>query len=189
MKRPGIFPEVWAGIECTVNRVGDRYFDHCARNGHRDRPEDLDRFADLGIRALRCPFLWETIAPKGVDQADWTDADRRLDRLRRLDLRPIAGLVHHGSGPVHTSLIDPGFAEGLAAYAAGFARRYPWVEDYTPVNEPLTTARFSALYGHWYPHLRDPRAFARALLHQCRGTVLAMERIREVNPAARLVQT
>ena len=31
------------------------------------------------------------------------------------------------------------------------AERYPWVEDYTPVNEPLTTARFSGLYGHWYP--------------------------------------
>ena len=23
---------------------------------------------------------------------------------------------------------------------------------WTPINEPLTTARFSALYGHWYPH-------------------------------------
>jgi dTDP-4-dehydrorhamnose reductase len=60
---------------------------------------------------------------------------------------------------------------------------------YTPVNEPLTTARFSGLYGHWYPHAADPKAFARALLHQCRGVVLAMERIREVNPKAQLVQT
>ena len=23
------------------------------------------------------------------------------------------------------------------------------------MNEPLTTARFSGLYGHWYPHLND----------------------------------
>lgn len=187
---PGVLPEIWAGIESTVNRVGDRYFDQCARNGHWGRwSSDLDRFVSLGIRALRCPFLWEKIAPRGAPQADWTLTDQRLDRLQRLNLRPIAGLVHHGSGPPHTSLIDPGFADGLSAYAAAFAQRYPWVEDYTPVNEPLTTARFSALYGLWYPHLHDAPSFLRALLIQCRAIVLAMRAIRRVNPRARLIQT
>jgi dTDP-4-dehydrorhamnose reductase len=124
-----------------------------------------------------------------VGKARWDFADRPLERLLRLKLRPIAGLVHHGSGPPETSLVDPGFAPGLAAYAAAFARRYPWVEDYTPVNEPLTTARFSALYGHWYPHLRDDRSFLRALFIQCRATVLALQAIRKVNPRARLIQT
>src|SRR3954471_4460665 len=145
MKSQATDPEVWAGIECTVNRVGDRTFDQCVRNGYRDRLEDLDRFSELGIKALRCPFLWETIAPEGVGKARWEFADHQLERLLPLKLRPIAGLVHHGSGPSDTSLVDPGFPPGLAAYAAAFARRHPWVEDYTPVNEPLTTARFSAL--------------------------------------------
>ncbi|HYE99381.1 MAG TPA: family 1 glycosylhydrolase [Planctomycetota bacterium] len=182
-------PQIWAGLECTVNRVGDRYFDQCARNGFRRRLDDLDRFAALGIRALRCPFLWETLAPHGPDRADWAFADRVLDRLSRLGLRPIAGLVHHGSGPPQTSLLDDGFAAGLAAYAGAFARRYPWVTDYTPVNEPLTTARFSGLYGLWYPHRRDDPAFVKALLVQVRATVLAMQAVRAVNPHARLVQT
>jgi dTDP-4-dehydrorhamnose reductase len=57
------------------------------------------------------------------------------------------------------------------------------------VNEPLTTARFSALYGHWYPHSRDGLSFARAVLNQCRGVVLATRAIRAVNPEAELVQT
>src|SRR3712207_7520391 len=65
------------------------------------------------------------------------------------------------------------------SYAGAVARRYPWVSDYTPVNEPLTTARFSALYGHWYPHAKDDRSFARALLNQCRAVVLAMAAIRD----------
>lgn len=69
------------------------------------------------------------------------------------------------------------------------AERYPWVCDYTPVNEPLTTARFSALYGFWHPHQRSDRDFVRALVNQVRAVVLAMRAIREVNPAARLVQT
>lgn len=69
------------------------------------------------------------------------------------------------------------------------AARYPWVEDYTPVNEPLTTARFSGLYGHWYPHASDGRSFTRAFLAQCRGVVLAMREVRALNPRARLIQT
>jgi dTDP-4-dehydrorhamnose reductase len=68
-------------------------------------------------------------------------------------------------------------------------RRYPWIEDWTPVNEPLTTARFSGLYGHWYPHARANPSFVRALLQQIHATVLAMAAIRAINPRARLVQT
>ena len=63
------------------------------------------------------------------------------------------------------------------------------MEDWTPVNEPLTTARFSGLYGHWYPHGRSDATFARCLLTQCRAVVAAMRAIREVVPHARLVQT
>ena len=182
-------PELWGGLECTVNRVHDDYFDQVERSGHGARPDDLDRFAALGIRTIRYPVLWERTAPKGILRANWRWADQRLARLRSLGITPIVGLVHHGSGPPTTSLLDSGFPEQLATYAGAVARRYPWVEQYTPVNEPLTTARFSALYGYWYPHLRNPLAAARALLHQLRGVVLAMDRIREVNPAARLVQT
>ncbi|WP_228371515.1 hypothetical protein [Trichormus azollae] len=73
--------------------------------------------------------------------------------------------------------------------ARSIAQLYPWVTYYTPVNEPLTTARFSALYGHWYPHGQEQLTFGRALLGECRGVCLAMQAIREVNPNAELVQT
>jgi dTDP-4-dehydrorhamnose reductase len=136
-------PEVWAGIECTVNRVGDQYFDQLERNGHATRLEDLDLFAELGVRAIRYPVLWERTAPNGIESADWSWADERLGRLRELGIRPIVGLVHHGSGPHHTSLIDPAFPDKLAEFARAVAERYPWVDSYTPVNEPLTTARLA----------------------------------------------
>ncbi len=182
-------PELWGGVECTVNRVGDRWLDQLRRNGHRYRISDLDRFAALGLKALRMPVLWESVAPHGLATADWTWPARRLERLRRLGLRPIVGLVHHGSGPAGTDLLDEGFVEGLARFARAAAERFPWVEDWTPINEPLTTARFSALYGHWYPHRRDAAGMVRALLVQTRATVRAMEEIRRVIPGARLVQT
>ncbi|MTJ54173.1 sugar nucleotide-binding protein [Anabaena sp. UHCC 0253] len=181
--------EVWGGVECTVNRVGEEYFDQIERNGHGTRLEDLELFAKLGLQAIRYPVLWERIAPNGLKNADWSWADVRLGRLQELGICPIVGLVHHGSGPRYTSLIDPVFPEKLAEFARAVAERYPWVRYYTPVNEPLTTARFSGLYGHWYPHGQDDLTFGRALLAECRGVCLAMQAIREVNPGAELVQT
>lgn len=181
--------ELWAGVECTVNRVGDQFFDQLELSGHSKRVDDLDLFAELGIKTMRYPVLWERTAPHDVENAEWAWADERLRRLHLLGIRPIVGLIHHGSGPRHTSLVDPRFAEDLARYARAVARRYPWVDAYTPVNEPLTTARFSGLYGFWYPHAGDELSFARAFLTQCRAVVLAMREIREVNPHAQLVQT
>ena len=108
---------IWGGVECTVNRVGDQYYDQLERSGHAARLSDLALFAEL------------------------------------------------------------------------VAERCPWVKDFSPINEPLTTARFSGLYGHWYSHERNVLSFAKALIHQCKATVLAMNAIREVIPDARLVQT
>ncbi|MFS2018512.1 family 1 glycosylhydrolase [Massilia sp. CT11-108] len=181
--------QLWGGLECTVNRVRDQYFSQMERNGHAERLQDLERFASLGIRAIRYPVLWERTAPDGIDSADWSWSDERLPVLQQLGVTPIVGLVHHGSGPRHTSLMSPDFAEKLAEYAGAVARRYPWVEYWTPVNEPCTTARFSGLNGVWYPHDTSEDGFIRALINQCRAVVLSMRAIREVNPNAKLVQT
>ncbi len=181
--------QLWGGLECTVNRVRDQYFNQLDRNGHRHHDGDIARFASLGIRAIRYPILWETTVPDDITGADWGWADRRLLALQKAGITPIAGLVHHGSGPPHTSLTDPAFATGLAKFAGAVAARYPWLTHYTPVNEPLTTARFSGLYGLWYPHGKDDNTFIQALLVQCRAIVLSMRAIRAINPAAKLVQT
>src|SRR4051812_14623522 len=89
-------PQVWAGLECTVNRVGESYFDQLDRTGHDRCPEDLARLKALGIKAIRYPVLWErTEVSDG--RYDWSWADQRLGLLRDLDLPPIVGLIHHGS--------------------------------------------------------------------------------------------
>jgi dTDP-4-dehydrorhamnose reductase len=190
MNKHGMTPlELWGGVECTVNRVQDRYFCQLTRSGHLSRADDLERFAELGITTLRYPVLWECTAPDGLDRANWAWADQQLHRLNELGIEAIVGLVHHGSGPAHTSLMDVGFCDLLGRYAGAVAARYPWVEYYTPVNEPLTTARFSGWYGLWFPHGRDDKVFGRTLIHQCMAIVCAMQAVREVNPRAKLVQT
>lgn len=181
--------ELWGGVECSVVRVGEGWRDQVSETGHDERTGDLDLIAAAGIRTLRYPVLWERVAPDRPDCRDWRWHDERLGRLRDLGISPIAGLVHHGSGPRYTDLLDPGFAQGLATHAARAAARYSWVTAWTPVNEPLTTARFSGLYGHWHPYHRDEASMLRMLVIQSRAVLLSMRAIRRVIPGARLVQT
>ncbi len=181
--------EVWAGIECTVNRVEDRYFNQCEQNGHFTREGDLERFSALGIRTLRYPILWESVAAHSPNIFNWKEADKNLTRIKELGMEPIVGLLHHGSGPLYTDLLDPDFSKKFADYAFRFAERFPWVRAYTPINEPLTTARFSGLYGFWYPHAKDDLNFLRILFNQLQASLDAMRAIRSVQPMSQWIQT
>ena len=175
--------EMWAGFECTLNRVGDRYQDQLVPRERDMRTACLRALPGLGIKAFRYRVAWEDTSTPWA----WVEEDVKF--LTEHDIKPIIGLLHHGSGPEETSLIADDFAEGLATHAAKVARKLPEIEYWTPVNEPLTTARFSALYGFWYPHERSDAAFWLALLNQTDATIAAMREIRMVNPAAKLVQT
>jgi dTDP-4-dehydrorhamnose reductase len=173
-------------MECTIARLGDTYRDQLEETHGLERSDDIARIAALGVKRLRFPVLWEAIE-RGTRNWQWHDA--QLDEVRRCGMEPIIGLVHHGSGPPHTHLLDRKFPKLLAAYAGEVARRYPWARLFTPINEPLTTARFSCLYGHWYPHRRDSGAFLQALITETRATIAAMRAIRAVIPDAKLIQT
>lgn len=56
--------ELWGGLECTINRIGDRFIDQLERCGHYERPDDLEAIAALGIRTLRYPALWGAGRPE-----------------------------------------------------------------------------------------------------------------------------
>lgn len=178
--------QLWGGVECTINRVRETFFDQLAWSKHRtNMAHDLEQIVELGIHTLRTALHWEFFEANG----NWDFFDELLGHMRRLDLLPIVGLLHHGSGPIGTDLLDRDFPAKLAEYALKVAKRYPWLTRYTPVNEPNTTSRFSCLYGHWYPHHRDMRSYTRALVNEIKGTVLSMQAIRSVQPAAQLVYT
>jgi dTDP-4-dehydrorhamnose reductase len=178
--------EIWGGVECSVVRTTTHTVDQIALSGHDRRAGDLALFAELGLRTLRFPILWERHAGHAID---WSWADARMEQMRRLGMKPIVGLLHHGCGPLADGFLAADFVEGLAGFAREVARRYPWVDAYTPVNEPLTTARFGALYGIWHPFATDPAVFGRALMNEYEATRSAMAAIRGIRPDAQLVQT
>jgi dTDP-4-dehydrorhamnose reductase len=181
-------PEIWGGIECTINRVNNTYLDQLAFSNYY-KSNFHEAVASLGVRKLRFPILWEKHQPSLDASIDWQWTSDQLNYFKDNGIDVIAGLVHHGSGPAFTNLVDPAFPELLAQYAQKVARQFPWLTYYTPVNEPLTTARFSCLYGLWYPHQRNDKSFLRALVNQVKGIVLSMQAIRKINPEAQLIQT
>jgi dTDP-4-dehydrorhamnose reductase len=182
-------PELWGGIECTINRVRDLFLDQLDCSGHYNRSGDLELLAETGIKKIRYPVLWEKHQPQKDSTIDWRWISGQLEEFQRRKIDVIAGLVHHGSGPAFTHMLDEAFPELLASYADKVIRQFPHLTYFTPVNEPLTTARFSGLYGFWYPHMADDTSFLKMLLNELKGTVLSMQAIRKVNPAAKLVQT
>jgi dTDP-4-dehydrorhamnose reductase len=134
--------------------------------------------------------LWEKTAALDPARPALAWARRRLEALRATGVEPVVTLLHHGSGPPATSLIDPDFPEKLASYAGAVAAAFPWVRRWTPINEPLTTARFSTLYGHWYPNrVDDDAAFGAAIVNEALGMLLAMKAIRAHAPGAQFVIT
>ncbi|MBD0277016.1 MAG: sugar nucleotide-binding protein [Flavisolibacter sp.] len=181
-------PEIWGGIECTINRIGDKYYDQLV-NADVYRHPHIEAIIDLGIKKVRFPVLWEKHQPTMETEIDWSWPEKQLNRFREANIDVIAGLVHHGSGPAITNLLDDHFPFLLAEYAKQVAIKFPWIKYYTPVNEPLTTARFSGLYGLWYPHKSDDKSFVRMLLNELKGVVLAMQEMRKINPAVQLIQT
>jgi len=58
-------PEVWGGIECSINRVGDRYFDQLSYSQHYKRPGDIKMISELGIKKIRYPILCVFLARSG----------------------------------------------------------------------------------------------------------------------------
>jgi dTDP-4-dehydrorhamnose reductase len=164
--------------------------DQLQYSGHYERAEkDIELFSSLGINAIRYPVIWERHQPDVGGFIDWRWTARQLNALRLNNIQPIAGLMHHGSGPPDADLLSESFPERFASYAEQVAVNFPWLEYYTPINEPLTTSRFCGLYGIWYPHKKKDKAFATILFNQLSATVLAMNAIRKVNPDAKLLQT
>src|SRR4051812_49884328 len=85
--------ELWGGVECTVNRVGDEHFDQLELNGHARRADDLRLFADLGIAALRYPVLWERTERDGESKRDWRFAGERPPPIRPPRVGPVVRVV------------------------------------------------------------------------------------------------
>ena len=120
----------------------------------------------------------------GPGQYDWSMIDEPMAELERAGPEPIVDLCHFGLPDWLGDFQNSDLAGSMGEYAGAFAKRYPWVRFYTPVNEMLVCARLSALDGTWNEQLRDESAFVRAVVNMASATVSMEDAILEVRPDA-----
>lgn len=110
--------------------------------------KDFDLVQELNIRFLRYgPPIHKTFIAAG--KYDWEFSDLTFNDLRQRQIIPIVDLCHFGVPDWIGNFQNPDFPELFAGYAVAFAKRYPWIQLYTPVNEMYICALFSAYYGWW----------------------------------------
>jgi beta-glucosidase len=179
------------GIENSIPTInnGRTRIDEMEKCGHYTHwRTDFELLKELGIQVLRYgPPLHKTFI--GPGRYDWTFADMTFGELRSRDVIPIVDLCHFGVPDWIGNFQNPDFPDLFASYAEDFARRFPWLQLYTPINEMFICAQFSAAYGWWNEQLRSDQAFVTALKHIVKANVLAMERILNVRPDALFIQS
>lgn len=150
--------------------------------------EDFGLVKELEIEFLRYgpPYYKVHVAP---ERYDWSFTDETFRHLRQLEIQPIVDLCHFGVPDWIESFQNPEFPIHFAQYAKAFAKRFPYLKFYTPVNEIFIAATFSAQYGWWNERLTDDRSFVTALKHLCKANVMAMNAILQIQPEAVFVQS
>jgi beta-glucosidase/6-phospho-beta-glucosidase/beta-galactosidase len=179
------------GIENSNPTIqnGKLRLDELEKCGHyKFWQKDFDLVQELGIEFLRYgPPIHTTWT--GPGKYDWSFADATFNDLLRRNIMPIVDLCHFGVPDWLGNFQNPDFPELFAQYAGAFARRFPWVQLYTPVNEMYICAEFSALYGWWNEQLQSDQAFVTALKYIVKANVLAMHAILAVRPDALFIQS
>ncbi|HEX6191381.1 MAG TPA: family 1 glycosylhydrolase [Chitinophagaceae bacterium] len=150
--------------------------------------EDFGLVKDLGIEFLRygAPYYRAHQAP---GKYDWAFTDETFNELKRMHITPIVDLCHFGVPDWLGNFQNPDFPEYFAEYAGAFARRFPDLQLYTPINEIFIAAMFSAQYGWWNECLQSDEAFVNALKNLCKANVMAMHEILKVQPEATFIQS
>lgn len=177
------------GIECSYPTNKDGRYDEMETCKHYEYWEtDLHLVHEMEIRYLRYGPPYYRVNPSR-HVYNWDFVDEVYDRMFHLGIVPLTDLCHFGVPDWIGNFQNPEFPEAFAHYAGTFARRYPWVRFYTPVNEMYICALFSARYGWWNERLKSERAFVTALKHIVKANVMAMEAILEVRDDAIFIQS
>jgi beta-glucosidase/6-phospho-beta-glucosidase/beta-galactosidase len=179
------------GIECSYPTIeyGRRRRDEMAATRHYQKwREDFERARELGVSHIRYGPPLHLICT-GPGQFDWSIIDEPMTELCELGPEPIVDLCHFGLPDWLGNFQNPDIARPLAEYARAFARRYPAVRFYTPVNEMYVCAKNSALYGIWNEQLSDDRAFVNACVNLARASIAMSDAILAVRPHAIFVNS
>lgn len=155
-------------------------------SGHTERwADDMMLLRASGVTRLRYPIRWHRIEEQpGV--YNWAETDEVLEFLQTEGFSPIFDLLHHMSYPrwLTRGFGDSRLGGAYLRFCEAFALRYPWVTDYTLLNEPFTTIFMCGHQGIWPPHGLGLQSF----IDMCRNVLPpladAMRMFKDLLPAA-----
>ena len=173
----------------TLPDGSKKRIDEMEKCGHyKHWNEDFDLLKELDIHFLRYGAPYYKIHT-GPGQYDWSFSDEVYNYMQQKGITPIVDLCHFGLPDWLGDFQNEDFPEYFREYAGAFARRYPYIKLYTPINEIFIAAVFSAQYGWWNECKADDRSFVTALKNLCKANVLAMHAIHEVQPDTTFIQS
>ena len=167
------------GIECSYPTIegGTWRRDEMATMRHYALwQRDFELARKIGVSHLRYgPPLHLIYERPGVFR--WELIDEAIADLEEHGPEPIIDLCHFGVPQWLGDFQNPDLPGALTEYAAAFARRYPWLRFYTPVNEMYVSARMSALDGVWNEEMEDDTAFITASFNLAAASVAMTDAI------------
>jgi beta-glucosidase/6-phospho-beta-glucosidase/beta-galactosidase len=179
------------GIECSYPTVehGRWRRDQMLSTHHYARwREDFELARELGVTHIRYGPPLHLIFT-GPGRYEWSWCDEPLQEMHALGPEPIVDLCHFGVPTWLENFQNEEIVEALTEYAGAFARRYPWVRFYTPVNEMYVCARMSALQGVWNEQRSDEASFVRAVLNLAAASIGMTDAILAAQPDAVFVNS
>ena len=163
--------------------------DEMEKTGHyKYWKDDFRLVREMGIEHLRygTPYFSLHQAP---GKYDWSFSDEVFNEMKELGIIPLVDLCHFGVPDWIGNFQNPEWPHYFAEYAEAFARRYPYLQFYTPINEIFIAAMFSGQYGWWNECKSDERSFVTALKHLCQANILASQAILKVHPDVFFIQS
>ncbi|RKT33281.1 6-phospho-beta-glucosidase [Microbacterium sp. AG1240] len=203
--RPGDYVELHALMSPNPERIAQAATtagtaDYPKRRGshfYERWEEDVELFAELGIRALRMSIAWTRIFPTG-EEAEPNEAglafyERLFRRLQERGITPVVTLSHYEM-PLHLVTEYGGWADrrviGLfERYADTVLRRYRGLVTYWLTFNEINTTIIEPYTGGGVVDDGSPGRTGRAhqaLHHQFVASALVTARAREIDPSYRV---
>jgi hypothetical protein len=146
----------------------------------------LEQIHSLGIRWLRFGEGHSLTHP-GKDKYDFDLTAKVIKKCDGLGINVMIDLLHfglpdwmHKDNRKYPYFQNPDFPYYFAEYAKVFAKQFPQIKYFTPVNEPMVTAMCSAFTGSWNEQKSDEKSYVRAVVNIARAAILAREAIEKV---------
>jgi beta-glucosidase len=161
---------------------------------YHDIKTDIDLLAEIEMNAYRFSIAWARVLPSGKGMVNPKGLDyyqRLVDALLEKNITPFVTLFHWDMPQALEDAVGGFMGRDCAGYYADFAEVMvralgDRVKHWITLNEPWEHAMFGHFLGEHAPGIRSPWAYFRVAHHELLGHGLAVERIRALDPQARV---